>query len=218
MGESIHFPWLKYLDEQHRREFFADISRVAYEVSVSVNARMDGLDAEISSWKSTAEVHSDPELYAALMRQIDGEDPGLVTLLPMPEPLLRHHYAFGSQRFDEQARRYFDHCRECKHRKDDLIHIGADRENSVDGAKYVRGTRLEDVISGERWEVYHVGPTGGYIIGKLYHAFGEPWHTYVSPWGVLEAHTRELECRDPDMCGPDCWCPVCDPEDNDDDQ
>jgi hypothetical protein len=80
MGKSEFFPWLKHLDEAHRREFFADISRVAYEVSVSVNARMDGLDSEISSWKSTAEVHADPELYAALTSAIEGKDFGPVLL------------------------------------------------------------------------------------------------------------------------------------------
>lgn len=77
---SDFFPWLKHLPEAEVREFFSDISRVAYEAFCAPTVNTKALDVEIASWRSTAEVHADPELYAALMSAIDGEDAGPVLL------------------------------------------------------------------------------------------------------------------------------------------
>ena len=82
MAESTAFPWLKHLPEDHAREFFNELFNAFGEAQldtmpgVAVNAATYAkyLDAVIAPWRSTAEVHADPELYAALTADHDVEE------------------------------------------------------------------------------------------------------------------------------------------------
>lgn len=70
-------PWLKPLPENERREVFIDlISSVkqSLELGSTGNEAIGRLVVELASWKATAEVHADPELYAALTRPLDPAD------------------------------------------------------------------------------------------------------------------------------------------------
>lgn len=83
MAESTAFPWLKHLPEDAQREFFEELSNAFGEaqlhtmpgVLVSPGTYVEVLDPLLASWKATAEVHADPELYRALT-QDGGFDEG----------------------------------------------------------------------------------------------------------------------------------------------
>ncbi|MFE4874873.1 hypothetical protein [Streptomyces sp. NPDC056682] len=72
------FPWVRYLPAHDMREFSVELVG-----ALSAAADLDstaGVAQLITEWKHTAEVHADPELYAALTLD-SGEDYG-----PVPEP------------------------------------------------------------------------------------------------------------------------------------
>jgi hypothetical protein len=68
------FPWVHFLPDDAAHEFlteFAETARAASELE-----SVAPLAPVIASWKATAEVYSDPELYAKLRTPTDGEDFG----------------------------------------------------------------------------------------------------------------------------------------------
>lgn len=72
------FPWVRYLPAHDVRAFSVELVE-----ALGAAAALDNTAAVaqlITEWKSTAEVHADPELYAALTSD-SGEDYG-----PVPEP------------------------------------------------------------------------------------------------------------------------------------
>ncbi|MEW1760568.1 hypothetical protein AB0393_29150 [Streptomyces cyaneofuscatus] len=72
------FPWVRYLPAHDVREFSVElVGALGAAVDLDSTAAVAQLLAE---WKHTAEVHADPELYAALTAD-SGEDYG-----PVPEP------------------------------------------------------------------------------------------------------------------------------------
>ncbi len=78
-------PWLKHLPEDERREVFVDmVGSVQQSLTLDVGDErtIERLVVELSAWKSTAEVHADPELYAALTAPSGPEDFGEA---PRPE-------------------------------------------------------------------------------------------------------------------------------------
>jgi hypothetical protein len=69
MAESSAFPWLKHLGEDGQREFFEEILQISVlskELGTPISDYADRLHVCVAAWKSTAEVHADPELLAAL--------------------------------------------------------------------------------------------------------------------------------------------------------
>lgn len=69
MAESTAFPWLKHLPEDAQTEFFEEMRDAFVQmkgVSATPHQYVEFLDPFLAAWKSTAEVHADPELYAAL--------------------------------------------------------------------------------------------------------------------------------------------------------
>lgn len=71
------FPWVRFLPAEAVREFLIELVDTA-KASTSLGL-IDPIATVISAWKHTAEVYSDPELYAALTADLDG-DHGRVTL------------------------------------------------------------------------------------------------------------------------------------------
>jgi hypothetical protein len=71
------FPWVRFLPAEDVREFLVEFVDTA-NASTSLDT-VDPILALVAAWKSTAEIYSDPELYAALNRDF-GEDGGRVTL------------------------------------------------------------------------------------------------------------------------------------------
>lgn len=72
------FPWVKFLPAEDAHAFveeFTETARACAELG-SVAA----LSPIIEAWRVTAEIHADPELYAALTVPLDGADHG-----PVPE-------------------------------------------------------------------------------------------------------------------------------------
>lgn len=92
MAESIAFPWLKHLPEDAQREFFDELGEALDKtrtysmpgVEIDPQAYVDAVDVLIVSWKATAEVHSDPELYKVLT-QDGGFDEGDFEEVSRPE-------------------------------------------------------------------------------------------------------------------------------------
>lgn len=70
-------PWLKALPEDERREVFIDVIasvKNSLELGSTGNDAIGRIVTELASWKATAEVHADPELYSALTRPVRPEE------------------------------------------------------------------------------------------------------------------------------------------------
>jgi hypothetical protein len=68
------FPWVRWLPDDAVREFlveYIETARAAAELGT-----IGPLAPVVASWKATAEVYSDPELYAKLRTPTSGEDFG----------------------------------------------------------------------------------------------------------------------------------------------
>lgn len=68
------FPWVRWLPADGVREFlveYIETARAAAELGT-----VGPLAPVVASWKATAEVYSDPDLYAKLRSKTDGEDFG----------------------------------------------------------------------------------------------------------------------------------------------
>jgi hypothetical protein len=77
------FPWVRYLHEDERQEFAAKwLDALSAAAELGNNAAVEGL---VASWRSTAEVYADPELYAILTREIDKIDGRRVPPPEVPE-------------------------------------------------------------------------------------------------------------------------------------
>ncbi|MEU7043963.1 hypothetical protein AB0A77_23245 [Streptomyces varsoviensis] len=72
------FPWVRFLPEESVRAFASELAEVLPAAESLGN--MSAVATTIAAWQHTAEVHSDPELLAALTSD-SGEDHG-----PVPEP------------------------------------------------------------------------------------------------------------------------------------
>lgn len=73
--ESSAFPWLKYLPEDEVFEFLRDLREAINNLPRDAKS-LGQVDVEIASWKSTAEVHADPELYKVLTTEHTADDFG----------------------------------------------------------------------------------------------------------------------------------------------
>jgi hypothetical protein len=70
------FPWVRFLPAEDAHKFveeFTETARACADLG-SVAA----LSPVIEAWRSTAEIHADPELYASLVAPLEGADHGLV--------------------------------------------------------------------------------------------------------------------------------------------
>jgi hypothetical protein len=73
------FPWVRHLPEEARKEFAAE-----WLDTLSAAGELDNgaaVETVVAAWQHTAEIYADPELYAALTRDLDGTDYG-----PVPPP------------------------------------------------------------------------------------------------------------------------------------
>lgn len=76
------FPWLEHLPTDDQREFFEELRNAFGEVhlrtmpgvQVSPKTYMDVLNPLLAAWKSTAEVHADPEVREALTADHKGPE------------------------------------------------------------------------------------------------------------------------------------------------
>ncbi|HJZ01919.1 MAG TPA: hypothetical protein VJ305_14435 [Streptosporangiaceae bacterium] len=73
------FPWMRFLPAEEVPAFVAEFIATARASAEFGN--MAPVAAVIAAWKSTAEVHADPELLRALTTPLDDADYG-----PVPEP------------------------------------------------------------------------------------------------------------------------------------
>ena len=72
--------WARHLPADAVREMLAEIAETADRaVSVDPFATLAALDTVLAAWRSTAQVHADPELYAALTQIADHIDPEVTT-------------------------------------------------------------------------------------------------------------------------------------------
>jgi Family of unknown function (DUF6247) len=77
------FPWVRHLPEDARREFAAEwLATLTAAAEMDNNAAVEGV---VASWRSTAEVYADPELFAILTRKIDKIDGRRVPPPVVPE-------------------------------------------------------------------------------------------------------------------------------------
>jgi Family of unknown function (DUF6247) len=77
------FPWVRHLPEDARQEFAAEwLEALNTAGELDNGAAVEGL---VASWRSTAEVYADPELFAILTREHDGTDYGPVLPPDVPE-------------------------------------------------------------------------------------------------------------------------------------
>lgn len=63
------YPWLVTLPQEEVKQFAGDL--LGYTLGTVRRGSVEELDGIIASWKSTAEVHRDPELLAKLSAPID---------------------------------------------------------------------------------------------------------------------------------------------------
>lgn len=77
------FPWVRHLPEDAWREFAAEwLDTLSAAGDLDNNA---AVEAVVAAWQHTAEIYADPELYAALTRDLDGTDYGPVLPPEVPE-------------------------------------------------------------------------------------------------------------------------------------
>jgi hypothetical protein len=76
------FPWLRFLPEDARDECVRDLVGVA--VACAAVHNFAAFQAKVASWQSTAEVYSDPELFAKLTGPVDIEHGGHVPIPDVP--------------------------------------------------------------------------------------------------------------------------------------
>ena len=77
------FPWVRHLPEEAWAEFAAEwLDTLNAAGDLDNNA---AVEAVVAAWQHTAEIYADPELYAALTRNLDDEDYGPVLPPEVPE-------------------------------------------------------------------------------------------------------------------------------------
>lgn len=74
------FPWIRHLPDNEKEDFAAEwLATLTSAAELRNNAAVEGV---VASWRSTAEIYADPELYAILTRKIDNIDGR-----PVPPPV-----------------------------------------------------------------------------------------------------------------------------------
>lgn len=74
------FPWVRHLPDDAKEEFAAEwLATLTSAAELRNNAPVEGV---VASWRSTAEIYADPELYAILTRKHDKDD----DFGPVPPP------------------------------------------------------------------------------------------------------------------------------------
>jgi hypothetical protein len=76
-------PWLRFLPEDARKECVQELVDVA--VACASVGNFAAFQAEIASWQSTAEICSDPVLFAKLSGPVEIEHGGRVPIPDVPE-------------------------------------------------------------------------------------------------------------------------------------
>lgn len=77
------FPWVRHLPEDEAKEFAAEwLATLTSSAAMENNAAVEGV---VASWRSTAEIYADPELYAILTRKVDKIDGRRVPPPVVPE-------------------------------------------------------------------------------------------------------------------------------------
>lgn len=75
----VVFPWMRFLPSGEARAFIAEFTETA-RACADLQTLMP-LNAVVTAWRVTAEVHADPELYKALTTPLEEADHG-----PVPAP------------------------------------------------------------------------------------------------------------------------------------
>jgi uncharacterized protein DUF6247 len=76
------FPWVRYLDDDERREFAAEwLAALNAAAALANNA---GVEVVIAAWQHTAEIYADPELYTKLSGPLGHFDYGPVVPPEVP--------------------------------------------------------------------------------------------------------------------------------------
>jgi hypothetical protein len=77
------FPWIRHLSEEAREEFAAEwLGTLSAAGELGSGAAVQGV---VAAWQHTAEIYADPELFAILTREHDGDDYGPVLPPEIPE-------------------------------------------------------------------------------------------------------------------------------------
>ena len=83
MSNSTPLAWARHLPADAIREMLLELSTVAgHAFGGDPQAVLGELDTVLAAWRSTAEIHADPQLYAALTTPIE---PGDLVDAPRPE-------------------------------------------------------------------------------------------------------------------------------------
>jgi len=77
------FPWVRHLPDEAKEQFAGEwLATLTAAAEMNNNAAVEGT---VASWRSTAEIYADPELYAILTRDHDKGDYGPVPPPEVPE-------------------------------------------------------------------------------------------------------------------------------------
>jgi hypothetical protein len=77
------FPWVRHLPDEAKEQFAGEwLATLTAAAGMNNNAAVEGT---VASWRSTAEIYADPELYAILTRDHDKGDYGPVPPPEVPE-------------------------------------------------------------------------------------------------------------------------------------
>jgi len=94
-------PWLGWLPENERPEVLTDLVtsvKNSLELGNTLHESIERMVTELAAWKATAEVHADPELYAALTAPVRPED-----LVEAPRPVAKGARRCGASLPHEDA-------------------------------------------------------------------------------------------------------------------
>jgi len=77
------FPWVRHLPDEAKEQFAGEwLATLTAAAGMNNNAAVEGT---VASWRSTAEIYADPELYAILTKDHDKGDYGPVPPPEVPE-------------------------------------------------------------------------------------------------------------------------------------
>jgi hypothetical protein len=67
---TTHYPWVRFLPERDRAEFVREFLETM-KACASIN-NFSRIEAVVNAWRSSAEIHADPELLAHLSKPLSG--------------------------------------------------------------------------------------------------------------------------------------------------
>jgi Family of unknown function (DUF6247) len=67
---TTHYPWMRFLPERDRAEFVREFLETMKDCA-SIN-NFSRIEAVVNAWRSSAEIHADPELLAHLTKPLSG--------------------------------------------------------------------------------------------------------------------------------------------------